>query len=96
MSHHCHAKGCQTKCKPEFLMCPRHWRMVPGQFQRLVWAHYRPGQCDDKQPSEKWHAAADIAIAAVALKESRISEDTYERIKAKAREVLSVRSSGNE
>lgn len=88
MTHHCHAKGCTTKCKPEFLMCPKHWRMVPGQYQRLVWAHYRVGQCDDKQPSEKWHAAADLAIAAVALKESRITEETYERIKTKAREAL--------
>lgn len=45
--------------------------MVPKDLQRQVWATYRPGQCDDKHPSEAWHAAADAAIAAVALKEGR-------------------------
>lgn len=42
--------------------------MVPRDIQRRVWATYRPGQCDDKAPSESWHEAADAAIAAVALK----------------------------
>lgn len=70
-AHHCHALGCDTRCKPEFLMCPNHWRMVPFKLQRLVWAHYRPGQCDDKRPSAEWMQAADAAIAAVALKEGR-------------------------
>lgn len=50
-------------------MCFRHWNRVPRIIQRSVWAHYRPGQCDDKRPSEAWHVAADAAIAAVALKE---------------------------
>ena len=52
------------------LMCLRQWRMVPPQLQRRVWATYRPGQCDDKQPSEAWHVAADAAIAAVAEREA--------------------------
>lgn len=50
-------------------MCGRHWAMVPAKLQRAVWATYRPGQCDDKDPSEAWHEAADAAIAAVALQE---------------------------
>lgn len=70
MSHHCHARGCATPCKPEMLMCLKHWRMVPRKLQRAVWATYRPGQCDDKQPSVEWHEAADAAIAAVAAKEA--------------------------
>ena len=69
MTHHCHARGCTTRCPPEHLMCGRHWRKVPRRIQRLVWAHYRPGQCDDKRPSAEWHEAADAAIAAVAVKE---------------------------
>lgn len=52
------------------LMCLKHWRMVPRDIQRRVWSTYRPGQCDDKQPSESWHEAADAAIAAVATKEA--------------------------
>ncbi len=66
-AHHCHAIGCATACPPDYLMCPRHWRMVPGIIQRAVWNSYRPGQCDDMNPSEAWHRAADRAIAVVAV-----------------------------
>lgn len=71
MGHHCHARGCTKEVKPELLMCLRHWKMVPKPLQLEVWKHYRPGQCDDKNPSEAWHKAADAAIAAVAAKEGR-------------------------
>jgi hypothetical protein len=40
--------------------------MVPKDIQRRVWSHYRPGQCDDKNPTPEWHRAADMAICAVA------------------------------
>lgn len=69
MSHTCHARGCKKYCRPEHLMCVRHWRKVPVRIQRAVYRHYRPGQCDDKRPSKDWHEAADAAIGAVALKE---------------------------
>ena len=65
--HHCHARGCTRACPPEHLMCWKHWRMVPDHLQRAVWRNYRPGQCDDKDPSEAWHEAADAAIEAVYL-----------------------------
>lgn len=45
------------------LMC---WRRVPRRIQRAVWAAYRVGQCDDRNPSEAWHEAADAAIGYVA------------------------------
>lgn len=66
--HHCHASACGAHIKPEMLMCARHWRMAPPPQaqQRRVYATYRPGQCDDKQPSAEWHAAADLAICSVA------------------------------
>lgn len=89
MSHTCHAKNCKTNCKPEYLMCPRHWRMVSRSTQNAVYRYYQPGQCDlDPIPSEKWHAAADVAIAEVARKENIISEEGYNRIINQAREVL--------
>lgn len=69
--HRCHAQGCVQAVRPEMLMCLRHWRMVPRNLQRAVWLHYRPGQCDDKNPSEAWHQAADAAIAFVAAREGR-------------------------
>lgn len=69
MNHHCHARNCSAKTKPEMLMCLKHWRMVPRNLQKDVWATYRPGQCDDRAPSKAWYAAADAAIEAVAAKE---------------------------
>lgn len=64
--HTCHARGCSVAVKPELLMCLKHWRKVPRKIQRAVWAHYRPGQCDDMSPSKAWHSAADAAIGFVA------------------------------
>jgi hypothetical protein len=71
MAHTCHARGCARPIKPEFLMCGTHWSMVPYTIQQAVWATYRPGQCDDKDPAEAWHQAADAAIGHVALQESQ-------------------------
>ena len=65
LKHHCHACGCAVSVPPEMLMCRRHWFMVPKRIRDRVWNTYRPGQCDDKQPSEAWHQAADAAIKAV-------------------------------
>ncbi len=50
-------------------MCPRHWRRVHPTIQRLVYLHYRDGQCDGMNPSEEWHEAADAAIGYVATLE---------------------------
>lgn len=69
-AHHCHATGCRTSCKPEFLMCYSHWRCVPARLQNAVYRTYRPGQCDDMQPSKEWHLAADAAIGYVARLEN--------------------------
>lgn len=69
MSHHCHARGCSVQVKPELLMCRKHWFMVPRDIRDAVWRSYRPGQCDDKNPSKDWHTAADAAIGYVAIRE---------------------------
>ena len=71
MAHHCHARGCTTNCRPEYLMCPRHWFMVPRHLANAVLNAYRPGQCDDRRPSAAWFTAADAAIAYVAVKEKK-------------------------
>lgn len=67
--HTCHARRCSTACKPQHLMCPRHWREVPARLKRRVYLTYRHGQCDDMRPSIAWFQAADAAIASVALLE---------------------------
>lgn len=69
MSHSCHAYGCDAPVKPEMFMCLRHWRRVPRELQRRIWALYRPGQCDDKKISKAYGIAAKQALRAVASKE---------------------------
>lgn len=69
MKHLCHAKNCKTEVPPIMLMCRKHWFMVSSSTQKLVWRHYRKGQCDDKAPSKEWLDAADKAIEEVQEKE---------------------------
>lgn len=70
MNHHCHACNCAVEVPPEMLFCLRHWRMTPKALQAAVWASYREGQCDDGNPSEEWHKAADACIEHVYKKEN--------------------------
>jgi len=70
MKHTCHAQGCTTVVPPKLLMCLYHWRMVPRELQRAVWATYRKGQEIDKRPSADYLTAARAAIEAVAAKEA--------------------------
>lgn len=78
--HHCHAKGCKTPCKPEYLMCYKHWKMVAPHIQKAVWRYYRPGQCEDMQVSFEWLEAAEAAVACVAVQEDKICNN--DQIKA--------------
>lgn len=71
MGHTCHANLCNAPCRPEHLMCPRHWAMVPGALKDAVCSHYRPGQCRDMRPSREWLDAAKLAVAKVAQAEGR-------------------------
>jgi hypothetical protein len=69
MGHTCHANFCRVSCKPEHLMCPHHWAMVPLHTKDRVLHAYRPGQCDDMRPSPEWLEAAFLAVAQVAARE---------------------------
>lgn len=69
--HLCHAVGCLRQVEPKLLMCPAHWRMVPRELQRGVWAHYRPGQERDKAPSLEYVRAARAAVEAVRIAERK-------------------------
>lgn len=47
--------------------------MVPRMLQEAVWGTYVPGQERGiGLPTKQWHAAADAAIEAVFLKESKL------------------------
>jgi len=85
MNHKCHARHCEKNIPPELLMCYSHWKRIPKHIQAAVWRHYRNGQCDDKNPSQAWHHAADAAIAYIAKLEgypvSPIEEKAYQASK---------------
>lgn len=70
--HYCHAYGCPVPVPPKMLMCLKHWRMVPRDLQKLVWATYRPGQEDDKNPSVEYIFAQQMAIKAVREREGKV------------------------
>ena len=55
-------------------MCRMHWYMVPIDLRRLIWRHYRPGQCDDMNPSKSYCHVAKQAVEAVARKEDRVPD----------------------
>lgn len=84
-NHKCHAIGCDASCKPEHLMCTRHWGMVPGKLQVEVYRAYRVGQCQDQEISRKWLVAAKTAIARVALREHKITDDQAKHMVARAK-----------
>lgn len=69
--HFCHADGCTVLVAPRFLMCPRHWRMVPPDIQRAIWSAYVPGQEIRKNPTAEYMAAFEMAVNAVATAENR-------------------------
>jgi hypothetical protein len=70
-THHCHANGCNEVVDPKFLMCRKHWFMVPQKNKLAVYRHYRKGQEIDKNPTAAYLEAAQAAIDAVARKEER-------------------------
>lgn len=66
MKHQCHAILCTTEVHPRFLMCRRHWSMVPRHIQKLVWETYVPGQEVRKDPTDAYmlvHLSAVVAVA---------------------------------
>ena len=66
MAHTCHALGCTKSVHPRYLMCPPHWRLVPKELQKAVWAAYEPGQEVRKDPTMEYIDIAHKAILAVA------------------------------
>jgi hypothetical protein len=68
--HTCHVPNCTTPVEPKYLMCSKHWAMVPANLQTQVQQLYRPGQEVDKRPSPGYLNAARAAIAAVQRQEA--------------------------
>lgn len=67
-AHTCHVKSCNVVVPPKLLMCRRHWFQCPAFLREQVWAHYRPGQEEDKSPTKEYLSAARAACDAVETK----------------------------
>jgi hypothetical protein len=67
--HTCHATNCNQRIPPCLFMCLKHWRMVPSEMQKRIWATYRPGQETDKRPSVEYLSATQEAIMFVRQRE---------------------------
>ena len=74
MIHLCHAIGCNVQVRPQLLMCLKHWRLVPRDLQRAVWAAYVPGQEIRKDPTDEYLEVHRAAVEAVARREGRLTE----------------------
>jgi hypothetical protein len=73
--HHCHATNCKVPVPPEMFMCKPHWFALPWKLRKRIWAAYRPGQCDDWNPSRMYCMTAKEAVVFIAEQE-RIEPDT--------------------
>lgn len=63
--HSCHLPDCEEVIAPKFLMCAKHWKLVPKELQQEVYRFYRTGQEKTKNPSKNYLQAARRAILAV-------------------------------
>ncbi len=69
MAHTCHATACTARVPASMFMCRRHWFSLPKRLQARIWATYREGQEDDKQPSHAYCEAAKECVRLIAAKE---------------------------
>lgn len=76
MSHECPIESCKVSVKTNFLMCARHWRMVPKPLQSAVYESYRTtGRISDNhreavrvvERTEQGRAALDLPPGTKAL-----------------------------
>jgi len=80
VAHACHAVGCSRQIPPILLFCPAHWKLVPQAIRFRVFAAYKPGQEDRKDPSLLWCIAADDAVRYVAKLEGREPTLSFARV----------------
>jgi hypothetical protein len=68
----CAAVDCGKSIASKYLMCGRHWGMVPFPIQNEIWAHYRPGQERDvRNIAPEYWVAFRRAVNAVAKREGK-------------------------
>lgn len=53
-AHSCHWPGCNRQVPPAMWGCKTHWFKIPKGLRDRIWATYRPGQEEDRRPSEAY------------------------------------------
>ena len=81
MAHHCHLPGCRVSTPPRYLMCPKHWRLVPEDLAADVYATVdtRDKVCNGSWAP--WWRAQAKAIHAVQLATGVSQEAADRRLK---------------
>lgn len=74
MAHTCHATDCPQRVPPAMFMCRKHWYTLPRSLRDRIWATYRDGQEDDKQPSHAYCEAAKAAVIYIAEREGKVPD----------------------
>ena len=67
--HTCHWPGCERHVPPSIWGCKQHWFTLPKPLRDRIWRAYRPGQEDDKRPSETYMEAAHAVQAWIATQQ---------------------------
>lgn len=67
-AHNCHAHGCKHPVPVSMFMCRPHWKALRQALRDAMWREYRPGQEHDKQPSARYLAVQQRAIAELCFK----------------------------
>lgn len=68
MIHTCHAHGCTRVVPPARFACRAHWFMLRPALQRAIWNEYKFGQEVCKDPSLRYLAVQQRAVAELAFK----------------------------
>jgi hypothetical protein len=71
MNHNCHAHGCGKPVPPKMLFCGRHWYTLRRAMRDAVWREYTTGQEKTKDPTFRYLAVQQRAVAEVAFDEAR-------------------------
>lgn len=58
LGHTCHWPGCTRAVPAAMWGCYRHWMTLPKYLRDKIWASFKPGQEETKDPSRGYVAVA--------------------------------------
>ena len=70
--HECPAVSCRRKIEVKFLMCQKHWFMLPKGMRESLWHHYKNGQNEGRvAPNPEWVRTLEQATMLIEEAEDR-------------------------